>query len=87
MSLNDYLIHHLKEHNLMICSPSNKTERSGILSFKPAGDPVKCFEFLSSKHIMVSLRNNNIRLSPHFYNNTTSDAAALIGALDTLCRT
>jgi selenocysteine lyase/cysteine desulfurase len=86
MSLNDYLIHHLKEHNLMICSPSNKTERSGILSFKPAGDPVKCFEFLSSKHIMVSLRNNNIRLSPHFYNNT-SDAAALIGALDTLCRT
>ena len=86
MSLNDHLIHHLKKRNLMICSPLKKTDRSGILSFKPPGDPVKCFEFLSSKNIMVSLRNNNIRLSPHFYNNT-SDAAALIGALDTLCRT
>ena len=81
MSLNDHLIHRLKERNLMICSPSKKTERSGILSFKPAGDPVKCFEFLSSKNIMVSLRNNSIRLSPTFYNNK-KDVSALLDALD-----
>ena len=83
MSLNDHLIHHLKKRKLMICSPLTNTERSGILSFKPTGDPAKCFEFLSSKHIMVSLRNNNIRLSPTFYNNIT-DASVLLDALDDL---
>lgn len=83
ISLNDYFIHELEKRKIVICSPLNRANRSGILSFEPAGDPEKCFKFLVSRNIMVSLRQNKIRLSPHFYNNK-SDAAKLIGALDTL---
>ncbi len=69
LHLNDIFKTHLDKRGLHTISPSDRENRSGILSFKPWDDPVKCYNFLTSKKIMLSLRNGNIRISPHFYNN------------------
>jgi selenocysteine lyase/cysteine desulfurase len=58
MALNDLLYGGLKERKVQIATPMGADERSGIMSFIPSADPNR-----------ISLRNNMIRLSPHFYNN------------------
>ncbi len=71
MELTDFLIDGLKKKNYQIVSPiENYNERSGIISFKKDGvDIEKLYEHLIDKKIICSLRNGNIRISPHFYNN------------------
>ncbi len=83
LRLNDIFRKHLDERGLHIISPSNRENRSGILSFKPWNDPVKCYNFLISKKIMLSLRNGSIRISPHFYNNE-DDISAFFRIFDEL---
>jgi selenocysteine lyase/cysteine desulfurase len=68
-ALNDLLYDGLKERNVQIVTPMGANERSGIFSFIPSTDPKSLYAFLSKEMIRVSLRNNMIRLSPHFYNN------------------
>ncbi len=83
LRLNDIFRKHLDERGLHIISPASRENRSGILSFKPRNDPVKCYNFLISKKIMLSLRNGNIRISLHFYNNE-DDIAAFFRIFDEL---
>ena len=83
--VNDLFIERLKERNLQIASPLNDNERSGILTFKPKKDPKKCFEFLINRKIMASLRQNRIRIAPHFYNNY-DDVTEFFRALDEFSR-
>ena len=45
-------------------------ERSGIYSFN-GRDIEGLFNYLSKEHIHISLRNNALRISPHFYNSET----------------
>ena len=68
MALNDLLYEGLKE-------------RKGILSFIPSTDPKSLYDFLTKEMIRVSLRNQMIRLSPHFYNNK-GDIDRFFQALD-----
>ncbi len=83
MQFNDIFIKELKKRNIRIISPLNRSDRSGILSFKPKDDPVKIYNFLTSRKIMLSLRNGNIRISPHFYNNE-DDISAFFNIFDEL---
>ncbi|NIR14219.1 MAG: aminotransferase class V-fold PLP-dependent enzyme [Desulfobacterales bacterium] len=69
MALNDLLYEGLKERKVRIVTPMGTNERSGILSFIPSSNPKSLHIFLSKEMIRVSLRNQMIRLSPHFYNN------------------
>ena len=69
MALNHLLYEGLKERKVRIVTPMGANERSGILSFIPSSDPKSLHDFLSKEMIRVSLRNQMIRLSPHFYNN------------------
>lgn len=69
LGINDLLLRGLLERNLRISSPLGAGHRSGILSFLPARDPKGLFDFLTRQKVMVSIRDNRIRLSPHFYNN------------------
>ena len=69
MALTDLLYEGLKERKVRIVTPMGANERSGILSFIPPSDPKPLHIFLSKEMIRVSLRNQMIRLSPHFYNN------------------
>ena len=89
MYLNDLITKQLSQRSLkkkiVINSSLRDKERSGIITFKlsgdTAGDTNRCFKFLSDRQIMVSLRQNRIRLSPHFYNNK-EDVAAFFTVLD-----
>ncbi len=69
MALNDLLYEGLEERRVQIATPIGADERSGILSFIPSADPKSLCDFLNRERIRISLRNNMIRLSPHFYNN------------------
>jgi len=79
--LTDLLVQGLKERKRKIVSPLQPGERSGILSFLPAGNPTELFHALSRRGVAVSLRGDTIRLSPHFYNNE-DDVEEFFEALD-----
>jgi cysteine desulfurase/selenocysteine lyase len=81
MALNDLLYEGLKERKVRIVTPTGTNERSGILSFVPSSDPQTLYIFLTKEMIRVSLRNQMIRLSPHFYNNE-GDIDRFFHALD-----
>lgn len=81
MALNDLLYEGLKDRGVQIATPMAANERSGILSFIPSADPKSFYDFLNKERIRISLRNNMIRLSPHFYNNQ-DDIARFFNALD-----
>lgn len=68
-ALNDALVLGLQDRNARIVTPLGPGERSGIVSFLPSSDPKVLYDYLSQEHMAVSLRNDMIRLSPHFYNN------------------
>ncbi|MGD8229165.1 MAG: aminotransferase class V-fold PLP-dependent enzyme [Desulfobacteraceae bacterium] len=81
MALNHLLYEGLKERKVRILTPMGANERSGILSFIPSSDPKSLHIFLTEEMIRVSLRNQMIRLSPHFYNNK-DDIERFFQALD-----
>jgi selenocysteine lyase/cysteine desulfurase len=81
MAVIDLFIERLEARKLEITSPLKDHERSGILTFRPKGAPEVCYRFLAKRNIMLSLRNNMIRLAPHFYNNE-SDVDGFFYALD-----
>ena len=67
LSLLDLLIEHLRKKDYHITSSLEIKHRSSILSF--SGRKTKSlFEKLLANKILVSYREGNIRVSPHFYN-------------------
>ena len=69
LDLTGYLLEGLEAKGLEVITPhSRESERSGIVSFVPKGDPVQASETLAEAGIIVSQRGRFIRVSPHFYN-------------------
>jgi len=68
--LTDHLIENIKRLRLEVQTPLEKHHRSGIVNFK-IREPGKVVEKLKKKGIVVSARDNGIRVSPHFYNTET----------------
>jgi len=66
LGLHEGLRQGLKDMNYEILTPDRLT-RSGIITARPknAGD---LYNLLRAKKIIISLRNNALRFSPHFYN-------------------
>jgi len=81
VAINNLLSRGLMDRNVRIMTPMGQEERSGILSFIPSSDSRSLFRFLAGKKIVVALRDNIIRLSPHFYNNR-DDVRTFFEALD-----
>jgi selenocysteine lyase/cysteine desulfurase len=69
LTLNERFQQGLLDRGDRVVSSMTENERSGILSFVPREDPRKLFDFLTQNSVSVSLREDMIRLSPHFYNN------------------
>lgn len=67
LSLLDPVIDFLKDSPYQVNSSLDPKHRSAILSFS-GKDNSKLYRNLRSKKIIVSLRENSIRISPHFYN-------------------
>ncbi len=70
LRLGDKLIGSLNELGLIYIGSSIPAERSGIYSFRSAGavNTEGLFKFLTSQQVHLSLRNQALRFSPHFYN-------------------
>jgi len=81
LHLNDLLYQGLQGRHIRISTPMGKGERSGIFSFIPPRDGHALFRSLTARNVMVSLRKDIIRLSPHFYN-TEGDINRFFEALD-----
>jgi cysteine desulfurase/selenocysteine lyase len=56
-----------KDLGLKLQTPEEKSCRSGIVNFK-VRTPLKLVQRLSKKRIVVSVRDQGIRVSPHYYN-------------------
>jgi cysteine desulfurase/selenocysteine lyase len=82
MDLTDSLITGLQEHGCIITTPiAHRRERSGIICFQhPSLRSAMLLERLRAADVIVSVRGNVIRASPHFYN-TEADLQRLLGAL------
>jgi len=69
LDLTAHLIAGLEDLGLTVISPhARESERSGIVSFLPKGDPAALAAKLTAANVIVSQRGNFIRVSPHFYN-------------------
>jgi selenocysteine lyase/cysteine desulfurase len=82
LALTDLLIAGLEERGCTITSPiAHRRERSGIVCFRhPDIDAPSLAERLEAADVVVSLRGDVIRVSPHAYNNA-ADLARLLDAL------
>jgi selenocysteine lyase/cysteine desulfurase len=56
--------------------------QSGIITARPTGDPAKLYKLLTANRVVLSLRNQALRFSPHFYNNE-AEALKVISILET----
>jgi selenocysteine lyase/cysteine desulfurase len=79
IGLQDLLLDYLNDSPYQIKSSLDPLHRSGILSFS-GKNTAKLFQILSRKKILVSFRENSIRVSPHFYN-SPEDIQKLIQVL------
>jgi selenocysteine lyase/cysteine desulfurase len=66
LKLKSQLREGFKELKIPVVTPENKPQ-SGIITIKPE-NPRALYEYLSKNKIIISLRNNCLRFSPHFYN-------------------
>ncbi|HIE50318.1 MAG TPA: aminotransferase class V-fold PLP-dependent enzyme [Armatimonadetes bacterium] len=81
LALTDRLIEGLQRRGYTILSPLRPAERSGIVTFRRKGQPaLQLHRRLREANILVSLRHNAVRVSPHFYN-TEEEIDALLEAL------
>ena len=83
--INSLLCERLCKRNVTVMSSMDEEHRSGILSFVPPGHIESFYNFLIENNIIVSVRNGNIRVSPHFYNND-KDVSNFFDSLDRYTR-
>ncbi len=68
LSLSEYLSNKLTHNGFeLLCNP-NRANRSGIVSVKNVPNARAIFNILTERRIEISLRENYLRFSPHFYN-------------------
>ncbi len=67
LDLTDYLIALLDERGIEYITPGDRTERSGIVSFKPA-DTGALIGIMNARKVHTAVRGDCVRVSPHFYN-------------------
>lgn len=82
LALTDDLIEGLRARECLISTPiAHRRERSGIVCFRcPGLNPRVLADRLRAAGVIISLRGDVIRVSPHFYN-TRDDLERLLGIL------
>lgn len=80
--LTDYLCDKLSTKNYEILSSRLPGEKTAIVCVKHRGglDCADIASTLEARRIIVSPRNDRLRIAPHFYNNT-DDVDTLVAAL------
>lgn len=85
LELTDRLATGLRARGAEIVSPWGVDERSGIVVFRLGDDPQRLCTELIQQGFIVRVRNEGIRVAPHFYNNE-KDVARFLSVLDALRR-
>ncbi|MBW2668602.1 MAG: hypothetical protein JRD87_01720 [Deltaproteobacteria bacterium] len=68
----------MEKRNVEIISPRNDTEQTSIVAARfPGKDPAEVARRLKAAQIMVSLRKDFVRFSPHLYNQSDDIQQAL----------
>ena len=81
IELTDHLCELLITRGYKILSPRNKTEKSGIVSFRhPHLDSSNLQQHLRDKRIISTSRGGYLRFSPHYYN-TEDEISTAVGLL------
>ena len=80
LDLTDHLIAQLNERNIDYITPADRSERSGIVSFKPA-DADALIRVMTERKVHTAVRGECVRVSPHFYN-TVEEIDILIECID-----
>ena len=81
-ALGDALIQGLEDRNAQIVSPRGDDERSSIVAARfPGHDAADVARALGQANVLVSLRKDFIRFSPHLYNDA-NDVQKALQALD-----
>jgi len=80
LDLTGYFIAQLDERGIEYITPADRSERSGIVSFKPA-DTNALLQLMHERKVHTAVRGDFVRVSPHFYN-TIEDINTLIACVD-----
>ncbi len=80
LDLTDHFITQLEERDIAYITPADRSERSGIVSFKPA-DADALLQVMSDRKVHTAVRGDCVRVSPHFYN-TIEEIDTLLDCID-----
>jgi len=80
LDLTDHLIAQLDERDITYITPSDRSERSGIVSFKPV-DTEALVQVMTERKVHTAVRGECVRVSPHFYN-TIEEIDILVNCID-----
>lgn len=67
LNLGSYLVEEMRKLGFVHTGAADKAHWSGIFAFS-GNNCQQLYEYLKSENIIVSLRNGNLRVAPHFYN-------------------
>jgi selenocysteine lyase/cysteine desulfurase len=81
LHLGDCILEYLRHSKFKILSSTEPGERSGSVCFAGDMDYKKLDPFLRERGVIVSVRENFVRLSPHFYN-TEEEVERFFALLD-----
>jgi selenocysteine lyase/cysteine desulfurase len=81
LHLGDCILEYLRHGKFKILSSTEPGERSGSVCFAEKMDYKKLASYLSEHKVIVSVRDNFVRLSPHFYN-TEEEIDSFFALLD-----
>lgn len=84
LSLSEYLSNNLTYNGFDLLGNPARENRSGIVSIKNLKNAESVFRQLAERRIEISLRENYLRISPHFYN-TREECDEVISQLKQLC--
>jgi selenocysteine lyase/cysteine desulfurase len=68
LELGDLIIDEAEKRDFTVKAPKAKEERGGIVSIVGNFNPIEIKNKLKNMDIIVNVRDNAIRISPHFYN-------------------
>ncbi len=68
LALSGRLVEGLLNKGYELISLPNTEDRSGIVCFKAKGDPMHILARALADNIIIAVRLNRVRVSPHFYN-------------------
>ena len=83
LELGDLIIGKAEKRDFTVKTPTAKEERGGIVSIVGNFNPIDIKNKLKNMDIIVNVRDNAIRISPHFYN-TEDEIFRLFNAIDML---